>query len=296
MATDSTIARRILGMQLETLRERADITRDAAATAIASARSTIWKMETGQPVRFNPVLIERLCQLYNATEKETQVVLELVKETKGAKGWWQAFAEDTIPKDFNLFVGLEDAANRITSYQTTFLPGLLHTEEYKRALIWTEFPNKPAEDAERMLQVGLKRQSRLTDERNPLTFQVFVDESVLRRTTGNTEIMTAQLRHLLEVGELPNVSIRVVPATVGAYRALLVGIFVLLEFPRHPTADLTVPPVVYVQGFLGDLYLESADEIRQYRQACAELDRLALDEAGSRTLIFKIAKEYDSER
>ncbi|WP_324197499.1 Scr1 family TA system antitoxin-like transcriptional regulator [Nocardia abscessus] len=76
--------------------------------------------------------------------------------------------------------------------------------------------------------------------------------SVLRRTTGNTEIMTAQLRHLLEVGELPNVSIRVVPATVGAYRDLLVGMFVLLEFPRHPTADLTVPPVVYVQGFLID--------------------------------------------
>jgi transcriptional regulator with XRE-family HTH domain len=296
MATDFTIARRILGMQLETLRERADITREAAATAIASARSTIWKMETGQPVRFNPVLIERLCQLYNATEKETQVVLELVKETKGAKGWWQAFTDDTIPKDFNLFVGLEDAANRITSYQTTFLPGLLHTEEYKRALIWTEFPNKPAEDAERMLQVGLKRRSRLTDECNPLTLNVFVDESVLRRTTGNTEIMTAQLRHLLEVGQLPNVSIRVVPASVGAYRALLVGMFVLLEFPRHPTADLTVPPVVYVQGFLGDLYLESADEVRQYRQACAELDRLALDEAGSRALIFKIAKEYDSER
>ncbi|MBF6075603.1 DUF5753 domain-containing protein [Nocardia beijingensis] len=296
MATDSTIARRMLGMQLETLRERADITREAAAAAIASARSTIWKMETGQPVRFNPVLIERLCQLYNATEKETQVVLELVKETKGAKGWWQAFTDDTIPKDFNLFVGLEDAANRITSYQTTFLPGLLHTEEYKRALIWTEFPNKPAEDAERMLQVGLKRRSRLTDERNPLTLNVFVDESVLRRTTGNTEIMTAQLRHLLEVGQLPNVSIRVVPTTVGAYRALLVGIFVLLEFPRHPTADLTVPPVVYVQGFLGDLYLESADEVRQYRQACAELDRLALDEAGSRALISKIEKEYDSAR
>ncbi|MEU6186413.1 helix-turn-helix transcriptional regulator [Nocardia sp. NPDC047038] len=296
MATDSTIARRILGMQLETLRERADITREAAATAIASARSTIWKMETGQPVRFNPVLIERLCQLYNATEKETQVVLELVKETKGAKGWWQAFTDDAIPKDFNLFVGLEDAANRITSYQTTFLPGLLHTEEYKRALIWTEFPNKPAEDAERMLQVGLKRRSRLTDESNPLTLNVLVDESVLRRTTGNTEIMTAQLRHLLEVGQLPNVSIRVVPASVGAYRALLVGMFVLLEFPRHPTADLTVPPVVYVQGFLGDLYLESADEVRQYRQACAELDRLALDEAGSRALISRIAKEYDRER
>ncbi|MFI9411937.1 DUF5753 domain-containing protein [Nocardia gamkensis] len=283
-------------MQLETLRERADITREAAAAAIASARSTIWKMETGQSVRFNPVLIERLCQLYNATEKETQVVLELVKETKGAKGWWQAFADDTIPKDFNLFVGLEDAAKRITSYQTTFLPGLLHTEDYRRALIWAEFPNKPAEDVERLLQVGLKRRSRLTDERNPLTLDVVVDESVLRRTAGNAQIMSAQLEHLTDVGQVPNVSIRVVPQSAGVYRELMVGTFVFLEFPPHPTADLTMPPVVYVQGFLGDLYLERVDEVRQYRQACAELDRLALDEADSRALIFKIAKEYDIER
>ncbi len=292
MATDSTIARRLLGLQLETLRQRADITREDAAKAIAVGRSTIWKMETGQPVRFYPVLMERLCQLYSATRKETQVILELVKETKGAKGWWQAFTDDAIPKDFGLFVGLEDAANRITSYQTTFLPGLLHTEDYKRALIWTEFPNKPAQDVERMLQVGMKRRSRLTDETNPLTMDVFVDESALRRTTGNAQIMNAQLRHLTDVGELPNVSIRVVPASTGAYRALLVGMFVLLEFPPHATAELTMPPVVYVQGFLGDLYLEDADEVRQYRQARAELDRLALDEAGSRTLILEIAKEY----
>ncbi|MGY1894628.1 helix-turn-helix domain-containing protein [Nocardia gipuzkoensis] len=293
MATDSTIARRMLGMQLETLRERADITRESAATAIASARSTIWKMETGQPVRFNPVLIERLCQLYNATEKETQVVLELVKETKGAKGWWQAFTDDTIPKDFGLFVGLEDAANRITSYQTTVLPGLLQTEDYRRALIWAEFPNKPAEDIERMLQVGMKRRSRLTAERNPLAADMFVDESALRRTAGSASVMTTQLQHLAKVGQLPNISIRVVPASAGIHRALLVGPFVLLEFPRHSTADLTLPPVVYIQGFLGDLYLEKTDEVRQYRQASAELDRLALDQAASQNLVLQVAKEYE---
>jgi DNA-binding XRE family transcriptional regulator len=296
MATDSTIARRLLGMQLESLRERADITREAAATAIASARSTIWKMETGQPVRFNPVLIERLCQVYGASKKETQVVLELVKETKGAKGWWQAFTDDAIPKDFGLFVGLEDAANQITSYQTTFLPGLLQTEDYRRALIWIEYPNKPAEDVQRLIEVGLKRRPRLTSAKNPLTMNVFVDESALRRTAGNAEIMADQLRHLADVGKLPNVSIRVVPAKVGAYRALMVGAFLLLEFPPHPTAELTMPPVVYVQGFLGDLYLEKAEELRQYRDACVELNRLALAEDASRTLILQVSKEYRSER
>ncbi|MFE7797045.1 helix-turn-helix domain-containing protein [Nocardia sp. NPDC057440] len=291
--SDSTIARRLLSIQLENLRERADITREAAAAAISVARSTVWKMETGQPVRLNPVLLERLCSLYDASKKETRVVLALADEAKGgAKGWWQAFTDDEIPKDFELFVSFEDAADKITSYQTTFLPGLLHTEEYRRQLIWIEFPNKPIQDVERMLAVGMKRQARLTDEENAIALSIYVDESALRRTTGGAQVMVDQLRHLADVGRLPNVSIRVVPATVGAYRGLMVGAFVMLEFPPHPTAELTMPPMVYAQGYLGDLYLEKPDEVRQYREACANIDRLALDETDSRSLILKIAEEY----
>ncbi|WP_433621893.1 helix-turn-helix domain-containing protein [Nocardia sp. CA-120079] len=293
MGSDSTIARRLLSIQLERLRERADITREAAASAISVARSTIWKMETGQPVRLNPVLIERLCSLYEASKKETRVVLALAEEAKGAaKGWWQAFTDDEIPKDFELFVSFESAAERITSYQTTFLPGLLHTEEYRRALIWIEFPNKPPHDAERMLQVGMKRQARLTDRENPISMDVFVDESALRRTAGNAQVMCDQLRHLADIGQLPNVSIRIVPRTVGAYRGLMVGTFVMLEFPPHPTAELTMPPIIYAQGYLGDLYLEKPGEVQQYREACADLDRLALDVETSRALILEVAEEY----
>ncbi|WP_433733190.1 helix-turn-helix domain-containing protein [Nocardia sp. CA-129566] len=293
MPSGSTIARRLLSIQLENLRERADITREAAAAAISVARSTVWKMETGQPVRLNPVLLERLCSLYGASKKEARVVLALAEEAKGAtKGWWQAFTDDEIPKDFELFVSFEDAADRITSYQTTFLPGLLHTEEYRRSLIWIEFPNKPSQDVERMLAVGLQRQARLTDSENPVAIDVFMDESVLRRTAGSTQIMTDQLRHLEDVGRLPNISVRVVPQRVGAYRGLMVGTFVMLEFPPHPTAELTMPPIVYAQGYLGDLYLEKPEEVRQYREACVDINRLALGEADSRALIRQVAEEY----
>ncbi|WP_405165585.1 helix-turn-helix domain-containing protein [Nocardia sp. NBC_01499] len=290
MATDSTVARRLLGLQLEALREAKGITMQAAADSISIGKSTLWKIETGQSVRLNPVLLSHLCDLYGAKPEVTKVLLGLVEETK-AKGWWQAFT-DSIPKDFGLFVGLEDAANRLISYQTTFLPGLLHTAEYRRALIWTEFPHKPPEDVERMLVVGMKRQDRLTDESNPIAMDVFVDEFALRRVTGSTEIMASQLQHLAAVGRLPNLSIRVIPASAGTYRALMVGTFVILEFPAHPKAELTMPPIIYVQGFTGDLYLEKTEEVRQYREACADLQRLALDEAKSHSLISKIAKEY----
>ncbi|NKY89389.1 helix-turn-helix domain-containing protein [Nocardia veterana] len=290
-STDSTVARRMLGLTLEAMREERAISREAAAEAIGVARSTLWKIETGQAARLNPVLLKHLCELFGASPKQTRVVLELVKETK-AGGWWQAFAEDAIPKEFGLFVSLEDAAERITSYQTTMLPGLLHTAEYRRALGWVEFPNKPTKELERMLAVGMKRKERLTSTDKPLAMDVLIDESVLHRTTGNATVMRDQLHHLAEIGCLPNVSIRIVPLSAGTYRGLIVGMFVILDFPIHPTAALTMPPVVYVQGFLGDLYLERPDEIRQYREVCAGIQRLALDEADSRALILRIAKEY----
>ncbi|GAB2693518.1 helix-turn-helix domain-containing protein [Nocardia thraciensis] len=292
---DPNVARRMLGLTLEAMRKKQGITRENAADAIAIARSTLWKIETGQHARLNPVLMKHLCELYEATPKEIQVVLELVKETR-ATGWWQAFSEDAIPKEFGLFVSLEDAAERITSYQTSFIPGLLHTTDYRRALSWVEFPHKPTDEHERMLEVAMKRRERLTSEEKPLALNVLIDETALRRTTGNASIMAAQLHHLAELGSLRNVSIRVVPLSAGTYRGLTIGTFVILDFPPHPKAQLAMRPVVYVQGFLGDLYLERPEEVRQYREVCAGIERLALDEADSRALILNIAKELPRER
>jgi Domain of unknown function (DUF5753) len=188
-------------------------------------------------------------------------------------------------------VSLEDAAERITSYQTTLLPGLLHTADYRRALIWAEFPNKPTDEVERVLEVSLNRRARLTESDKPLTFRAFVDEHALHRITGSVSIMGDQLHHLVEIGTLPNVSVRVVMRSAGTYRALTAGAFVMLDFPLRPTIELTMPPVVYIQGFLGDLYLEQTEEVRKYREVLADLDRIALDEKDSRSLILNVAKE-----
>lgn len=290
MTAGATLPRRLLGHRLAELRNAAGVTMEAASASISIGKSTLWRIETGQPVRLNPVLLERLCQLYGASAEVTAVLLSLVEETK-SKGWWHAFT-DALPKDFSFFVGLEDAAQHLTSYQTTFLPGLLHTPEYRRALIWVELPNVATDEVERTLTAGLKRQDRLTAQRNPLRMDVFVDEAVLHRVTGSATIMADQLRHVADLSQLPNVSIRVVPSSSGTYRGLIIGSFVLLEFPRHPKADLSIPPVVYVQGFTGDLYLEKEVEIAQYREGCTEIKRRSLDEVASRALILNTAKEY----
>ncbi|MBF6133808.1 helix-turn-helix domain-containing protein [Nocardia otitidiscaviarum] len=291
MAAPSTLPRILLGLELKALREGTDIRMDEAAIASGMSKPTLWRIETGQDVRLNHVLIEKLCQVYDATPKQTEAVLELAREATGDKGWWHEFS-DAIPKDFNLFFSLENAASRLISYQTTFVPGLLHTLEYRRSISWIEFPDKPPRETERMLQAGMMRQGRLTTSANPLELTALIDETVLRRMTGSAAVMADQLRHLADMAALPNVSIRVVPSSAGTYRGLVAGTFVLFEFPRHPKADLSRPPIVYVQGFAGSLYLKTPDKVAEYRAVCADIERLALDEDGSRQLIREIAEEF----
>ncbi|MBO0853234.1 MAG: helix-turn-helix domain-containing protein [Nocardia sp.] len=288
---DSSVARRVLGLTLETMREQRGITRDVAADAIGVTRSTLWRIESGQNTRLSTRQLEQLCALCEAGPKQARTVLALMRQA-ATPGRWRALAEDAIPKEFGLLVSLENTASRITSYQLATLPGLLHTAAYRRSLIWAEFPNKTRDEVERLLRVGLERQHRLTDPAAPVHLAAVIDESILHRPTGGAAIMRDQLRHLSEVAALPNVSLRVVPRTAGIYRALFTGTFVILDFPAQRARKRTIPPVVYVQTCVRDLYLENPGVIRRCRDTCADLERLALDEAGSLALILRIAKEY----
>ncbi|MFI9403614.1 helix-turn-helix domain-containing protein [Nocardia sp. NPDC052316] len=287
--TGSTLPRRMLARQLRELRENSGVSAEIARLAIGVGKQTLWRMETGQPVRLNPLFIQRLCEVYGAPEDVTTMLLGLAEESHRT-GWWHAYG-DAVPKHFDLFVGLEEAAKRIVSYQTVLLPGLLQTDEYRRAMIWLKSPTMPTAEVERRIEMFNQRKARLTDSTKPLALDTIVDEAALRRAIGGPAVMVGQLKYLATVGELPNVSMRVVPLSAEAYGALNVGPFVLLEFPRHPTAHLTEPPVVYIQAYTGALYLEKTDEVQQYQQAYADLQRSALDEARSRSLIHKIAKE-----
>ncbi|MEV6554535.1 DUF5753 domain-containing protein [Nocardia sp. NPDC051756] len=292
MTTGSTLPRRLLARELRRAREAASMSAEAARSAIGVSKQTFWRMENGIPIRLNPLFIMRLCEIYHASAELTQVLLTLTEETK-SKGWWHAF-DSTIPKSFGLFVSLEDAAHHMVSYQTTFLPGMLQTDEYRRAMHWIEHPNISTSDVDTSIEIATRRRDRLTRAADPLTLDVIIDEAVLRRPTGGTEVMTNQLAHLADTAQLPNVSVRIIPVSKGTYQGLLVGTFVFLEFPPHSTAYLTEPPVIYVQGFTGDLYLERPEEISAYRIVCTDLKRLALNETDSRALILNIAEEFSA--
>ncbi|MEU1994674.1 helix-turn-helix transcriptional regulator [Nocardia gamkensis] len=288
-STGSTLPRRMLGRHLRELRVNSGISAEYARDAINVSKQTLWRIETGQPIRLNPLFIERLCKVYGASEERTAVLLNLVEETK-RPGWWHAYG-DTIAEEFSLFVELEAVAKRLVSYQTTLLPGILQTDEYRRALIWVDLPAIPGHEVERRIEMFRQRKARL-DDADPVLLEAVIDESALRRAIGGPSVMERQLEHLVRVGKQDHVSVRVVPLAAEGYAGLGAGSFVMLDFPKHPIAHLTEPPVVYMQGLTGDLYLERPDEIRRYRQTYADIQRSALDQERSRALIYKIAKEY----
>ncbi|MGI5217683.1 helix-turn-helix domain-containing protein [Nocardia sp. CA-290969] len=290
--TDSTFARRMLGRQLRHLRETSGVSVQTARQAIGVGHQTLWRLETGQSTRISALQVRELCRIYKASQEVTEVLLELLGGLS-YKSWWHAYRE-AVPKDFDLYLGLEIAASRFLSYAPTLLPGLVQTQPYRRAMIWVANPGMSTLEVEQRIEIAARRQSRLREDPN-LKVEILVSEAALRHRVGGGAVMAEQLRYLAEASELPNVSVRAVPFS-ATHVGLDVGLFVLLEFPEQRTAWMSEPPVVYVQGYTSDQYLERPDEIARYQDASIRIGQSALTEDATRDLVLKIAKEHDEQR
>ncbi|MFI5717164.1 helix-turn-helix domain-containing protein [Nocardia sp. NPDC051750] len=291
-ATDSTFARRMLGRQLRHLRETSGVSVETAKKAIGVGHQTLWRLETGQSTRISALQVRELCRIYKAPKEVEDVLLDLVGGLS-YKSWWHAYRE-AVPKDFDLYLGLEIAASRFLSYAPTLLPGLVQTQPYRRAMIWIANPGMSTLEVEQRIEIAARRQSRLREDPN-MKVEILVSEAALRHRVGGGAVMAEQLRYLAEASELPNVSVRAVPFS-ATHVGLDVGLFVLLEFPEQRTAWMSEPPVVYVQGYTSDQYLERPDEIARYQDASIRIGQSALSQDATRDLVLKIAKEHDEQR
>jgi hypothetical protein len=188
-----------------------------------------------------------------------------------------------MPKWFEDFVGLEEAAARIQTYELQFVPGLLQTEDYARAVASHGQPARVNEDVERRVALRVRRQSLLAGPQAPRLWAV-VDESVLHRPLGGRAVLRAQLDRILELTAQPHISVQVVPYQISGYAAE--GAFTLLRF-----AEPELPNIAYIEHLAGALYLEKLDEIEIYSRA---MDRLAVDAERpdrSRQLLSKLRAE-----
>lgn len=259
-----TARRIVLGARLRRLREAAEISRAEAGYAIRGSESKISRLELGR-VSFKPRDVADLLTMYGVTEaEEREVLLEMVKESN-EPGWWHRYT-DQVADWFQDYLGLEESASRIQTYEQQFLPGLMQTEDYAKAIATRGWSQLASQSAERQVTVRMRRQALLARPDAPKLWAV-IDESVLHRPIGGSRVMLAQIEHLLELTKRPNISLQVVPYPLSGYAAE--GSFTMLRF-----TEPELPNVVYIEHLSGALYLDKRSDTELYRRV---FDRLTVD-------------------
>ncbi|MCW2902949.1 MAG: helix-turn-helix domain protein [Streptosporangiaceae bacterium] len=261
----STVRRILLGSQLRRLRESRGVSRQDAGYVIRASESKISRLELGR-VSFKERDVADLLTHYGVTDiSERDALLRLVREAN-APGWWHRYG-DVLPSWFQTYVGLEESASLIRTYELQFVPGLLQAEPYAREVFKLGNADASAQEIDHRVELRLQRQQRLTGPNAPRLWAV-LDEAALRRPIGGTGVMRDQLEHLITVSKMPNVTVQVMPFTFGGHAAEG-GAFSILRFPEP---DL--PDIVYVETLTGALYLDKRDDVDVYMQA---MERLAVD-------------------
>jgi transcriptional regulator with XRE-family HTH domain len=284
----STVPRRQLGRYLRSLRVEAGLTVRAAAKELERSEPTLWRIESGL-VSVRSLEVEIMCRLYGANDDMTKALMALARETK-AKGWWQTYG-DVVPEWFDLFVGLEGAADRMSEYEDSLVPGLFQTEGYARTLITADHLDEGTAEIDRRVQLRVGRQAILRRPVNPPLLRVILRESILHSPVGGNTVMAGQLDRLIEVSKLPNVSLRVVPAAAGFHPGILAGSFTVLRFPLNGGGQESEPPTIYQEMYTGALYLDKPNEVERYDAAFEATWEASLDQTASRELIAGTAEE-----
>ena len=260
-----TVLRILLGAQLRRLREAKRISLEDAGEAIRASHSKISRLETGR-VGFKDRDIADLLTLYGVTDESERTALRELAARANKQGWWHDYS-DILPNWFEAYVGLEEAATQIRAYEVQFIPGLLQTGDYARAVTLLGYPNASSREIDRRVGLRLARQAVFTRP-TPPNIWIVLDEAVMKRPIGGAEVMRGQIKHLIEMSQRPNVTIQIVPFQIGGHAAAG-GPFSILRFAEH---DL--PDVVYLEQLTSALYLDKQEVVDNY---LAVMDRLCVD-------------------
>ncbi|KXK61810.1 XRE family transcriptional regulator [Micromonospora fluostatini] len=246
-----TIRRRRLGAELRRRREQAGITIEVVAEQLECSASKVSRIETGHTTA-TPRDVRDMLRIYGVDGAESDELVQFAREAR-QKGWWHPYNNVLA----GAYVGLEDAARVIKTYEQQVVSGLLQTEEYADAMIRLARPDLPAEEVRQRVRVRMGRQSLLTQD-DPVNLWAVLDEAVVSRPVGGDAVMRGQLRRLVEAAQLPNVTLQLLPFAAGAH-AGMDGTFTILGFPEPGDPD-----VVYAENATGGLFLEKSDELQKY--------------------------------
>jgi transcriptional regulator with XRE-family HTH domain len=258
----------LVGVQLAGFREDAGLSQEQAARRLGFSPAKLSRIESGKG-RKPPAEkdVRALLELYGTDPYEVSVLLKLLQRA-GEPGWWQRYDKRLMPEWFERLVGLQEAAVTIRTFEIQYVPGLLQTADYARAVVERGLPNASAGEVQRRVELRMRRTQLLSRADAPQLWAV-IDESVLLRILGSHEVMREQLAHLIAMAALPNVTLQIVPLNVTNASAPAIPV-TYLRF-----GGLDLPDVVYLEHIRSANFLEDRDETEEYRLV---LDRLA-DEA-----------------
>jgi transcriptional regulator with XRE-family HTH domain len=276
-----TVLRILLGTQLRRLREARGITAQQAAKAIRASESKISRIELGRNA-FREVDIADLLSLYGVKDvAEREQMLALASQAN-QPGWWHSY-QDVLPTWFQAYIGLEESAECIRSYDSQFVPGLLQTEGYASAVI--ELGEFSLEETERLVVLRKERQKRFTS--GGLRLWTLIDEMALRRPVGGPDLMRGQLQYLLEVSDRPGLTLQYTPYPAGG-SYLVPGSFSIMRFAAE---DL--PDVVYVEQLTSAMYLDKPTDVDRYTAAMDKVSATSATPERTREFIRELLEDME---
>ncbi|MGW5648620.1 helix-turn-helix domain-containing protein [Saccharopolyspora sp. NPDC003752] len=276
-----SVRRRQLGAMLRKLRNDAGKSRKDAADWIEISESNISRIELGRQA-IKVASVRALSQLYNLDADTTEALVKLAREAN-QRGWWAAYRQ-TIPEWARQVVGYEADAVELWNYQAEYIPGLLQTPDYLRAITRVAHPEITGDELERLVTLRRERQSQLKDGQPNARY--YLNEAVLRRwPTDDPATMRGQLDYVVEASKREYVSIRVVPFSAGLHSAMSSS-FVMLQFP-----DEDRPAFVYIEHDRGSVYQEDPGDVERYMFIADELDKVAMSQNDTRDLLVELARK-----
>jgi transcriptional regulator with XRE-family HTH domain len=283
-----TILKRWMAFELRKIREDAEISRGEVAQRLHCVVSHISHLETMRNLP-RAAEVELMLDFYGAGDR-IEYFIGLLEAARKGKDWWTAY-QAAVPKEFDLFLGLESAATQIDSYEAMVVTGLFQTPAYASAVIRQGNPDLSDSEVAGRVELRCARQ-RILDRPAPgVRVRTILDESVLRRVVGGSMVAAEQLLHLIELSQLPNVEITVLPASLGAHPGLE-GSFYLLSFPPEMPGDRMVG---YAETRMQAIYYEAAEEVAAYRDVFIRLQEQALSRVESRAMIEQAVRELHDE-
>ncbi|MFD1538476.1 helix-turn-helix domain-containing protein [Nonomuraea guangzhouensis] len=250
-----TVASTRLAAELRSHREKSGLSQEAVAEQMGWAESKLYRIENDKS-RVLVRDVKRLVSLYEPEEAQAHAIVELAR-VAGEPDWWHQYS-GAIPEWFQVYVALETSASHVFGYDSELVPGIMQTESYARTIMMTAPDRGPDEEIENQVKVRINRQARLTGT-NPLNLWIVLNEGVVRRKVGGPDVMREQIEHLIEIAQLRNVTLQVLPYEVGEHSAMH-GSFTILQFP--PAHD---PDKVYLEQQIGGIYTQKTNEVERYK-------------------------------